>query len=108
MRAYFVAVPVVALLAALPTAAYAPSACTAWVDFTGTQDSCHEMVDEVTRGARFKGVRVGETFFFWFGTNVVTARCIAEKDLIAFAAYHRDADPAACRLEDRIVDLFRR
>jgi hypothetical protein len=93
---------------ALPTAAYAPSACMAWVDFSGTQDSCYEMVDERTRNAGFKGQRSGETFFFWFGSNVVTARCISEKDLISFAAYHRDNHPAACRLSDRIVNIFRR
>jgi hypothetical protein len=40
----------------------------AWVDFSGTQDSCYEMVDERTRNAGFKGQRSGETFFFWFGT----------------------------------------
>jgi hypothetical protein len=108
VRAYFVGVPVAAFLATLPTAAYAPSACAAWIDFSGTQDSCYEMIDDWTRSAGFKGRRVEETFFFWFGSNVVTARCITEKGLIAFAAYHRDNHPAACVLSDRIRNVIER
>jgi hypothetical protein len=109
----YVGVPLMAFLAATflalsPTATHAVSACTGWMDFTGTLDSCLEMVDNRTRDAGFKGRRVGETFFFWFGANVVTARCIPEKDLVAFAAYHRDADPAACRLSDRIKNVLKR
>lgn len=104
MRTYFLGVPVVAFLAALPTSAYAQSACTEWIHFSGTQDSCLEMVDDLTKKARLKSRRTGATFFFWFGNNVVTTRCIAEKGLISFAAYHRRND--ACKLAVVIIDVI--
>jgi hypothetical protein len=65
------------------------------------------MVDDLTKKARFKARRTGATFFFWFGNNVVTARCISEKGLIAFAAYHRQND-GACTLAVRIIDVIER
>ena len=96
--------------AALTLAAAAPalaaSACTNFVELASdTRQSCVEMVRERARSAGFDGRRTEETVFFWFGSNVVTARCIGNS-LIALAAYHQQQD-RACPLLDRIGEAMR-
>lgn len=87
--------------AAVP--ALAASACTGFVEIEGgVRQSCVEMVRERARTAGFDGRRTEETVFFWFGRNVVTARCIGNS-LIALAAYHQQPDQA-CPLLGRIGD----
>ena len=88
-------------LAAVAPAALAASACTNFVELAADhRQSCVETVRERARRAGFDGRRTEETVFFWFGSNVVTARCIGNS-LIALAAYHEQPD-RACPLLDRV------
>jgi hypothetical protein len=81
--------------------ALAVSACTSFVEIGDDAGrSCVDIVRERARGAGFDGRRTEETVFFWFGSNVVTARCIGNS-LIALSAYHQQAD-SACPLLDRV------
>lgn len=103
MRVAWVCVSVTLTLAAAAPAALAASACTNFVELAS--DSCVETVRERARSAGFDGRRTEETVFFWFGSNVVTARCIGNS-LIALAAYHQQQD-RACPLLDRIGEAMR-
>jgi hypothetical protein len=101
MRAIVAGLFVIALGSAWSHPAKAASACTAWVEFKGTDEQCMQMVARQTDRASLKGQRSERTYFFWFGPNVVTARCIAEKGIIVLAAYHTQND-RACPLSDRV------
>jgi hypothetical protein len=105
MRRILSGLSVVALLSAWPGHARAASACTAWIEFQGSQSECLEMVKNNTGRAGFRGSLVGATYLFWFGNNVVTALCIADHSLIVLAAYHQQNDEA-CPLSDRIKNAI--
>jgi hypothetical protein len=90
-------------LSAPPAAA--ASACTAYVNVNRDNvDDCLRAIRERTDDSGFKGSRTGETYFFWFNQNVVSARCI-DGSLVAMAAYHRQND-RACPLLDRVKDAI--
>jgi hypothetical protein len=105
MRSAFAAFGLLTLALASSESASAASACTAWMNYDGSQKECMNMMRRQTNRAGFKGDTTEATMFFWFDNNVVTARCIADKGLIAFAAYHRQND-RACPLMDRIKDVI--
>lgn len=106
MRVAWVCVSATLTLAAAAPATLAASACTNFVELASdTRQSCVDTVRERARGAGFDGRRTEETVFFWFGSNVVTARCIGNS-LIALAAYHQQQD-RACPLLDRIGEAMR-
>jgi len=93
------------LLGLSANAALAASACTAYVriDEENAQ-GCLNLVRNKTRDAGFNGSRTGESYFFWFGQDVVSTRCV-DGSVIAIAAYHRQND-RACPLLDRIKDVL--
>jgi hypothetical protein len=91
----------VAVLWAPPERATAASACTAWIEFKGTQDECMQVIAIRAGRAKLKSAKNGATNYFWFDNNVVTTRCISEKGVIAIAAYHTEND-RACPLSDRV------
>ena len=93
------------LLGLSANAALAASACTAFVriDEENAQ-ACLNLVRSKTRDAGFNGSRTGESYFFWFGQDVVSTRCV-DGSVIAIAAYHRQND-RACPLLDRIKDVL--
>ena len=85
--------------------AVAASACTAYIRVNADDvRDCMRIVRRRTDDAGFNGSRTGETVFFWFEQNVVSARCI-DGSLVAMAAYHRQND-RACPLLDRIKDAI--
>ncbi len=85
--------------------AVAASACTAFVriDEENAQ-ACLNLVRSKTKDAGFNGSKTGESYFFWFGQNVVSARCV-DGNIVAMAAYHNQND-RACPLLDRIKDVL--
>ncbi len=93
------------LLGLSANAAFAASACTAYVriDEENAQ-ACLNLVRNKTRDAGFNGSKTGESYFFWFGQNVVSGRCI-DGTIVALAAYHQQND-RACPLLDRIKDVL--
>jgi hypothetical protein len=107
MRAIFAAIFVVALLSVAPDRAQAASACTAWVDYDGNQDACMSMLRNRTKDEGITGSRTESTYFFWFGSNVVTARCITGRGIVALASYH-SRDGQACPLLDRVKNAISR
>jgi hypothetical protein len=85
--------------------AVAASACTAYINVSRDDvQACMRLIRRRTDDAGFNGSRTGETVFFWFDQNVVSARCI-DGSLVAMAAYHRQND-RACPLLDRIKDAI--
>jgi hypothetical protein len=85
--------------------AVAASACTGYVRVNGEDvDDCMRIVRRRTSDAGFNGSRSGESYFFWFNQNVVSARCI-DGSLVAIAAYHQQND-RACPLQNRIQDAL--
>lgn len=93
------------LLGLSANAAFAASACTAYVriDEENAQ-ACLTLVRSKTKDAGFNGSKTGESYFFWFWQDVVSTRCV-DGNLIAIAAYHRQND-RACPLLDRIKDVL--
>jgi hypothetical protein len=87
--------------------ASAASACTAWISFEGPPEACMAMIARRTSSLGFRADTTRDTHFFWFGDNVVTARCISEKGVIALAAYHQQ-NGRACPLSDQIRTAIER
>jgi hypothetical protein len=111
------AVSALLLLGAASTSGLAASACTGWVhldagypdtnlnDIRASQ-ACAQDVAYQARRAGYNGKLIDTTVFFWFGNDVVTARCLS-RTVVALAAYHRYND-RACPLLDRIKLSLRR
>lgn len=93
---------VVAFVGALLGRAMAASTCTAWLEYADNQNACLAYVKGHTENAGFHAQVSSDTLYYWFGTNVVGVRCIAEHGVIALFAYHHQDQPAACNLLDRI------
>jgi len=83
-----------------PGTADARSVCTGVVPYNGDLKVCHTQIQEGTKARKIKHSREGNTYFFWFGRNVVTARCLTPS-AIALAAFH-DGDNLACPLLNRV------
>jgi len=93
---------VIAFVGALLGRAMAASTCTGWLDYADKQAACLAYVQGHTTNAGFHGQASKDTVYYWFGTNVVGIRCIAEHGVISMFAYHHDDQPAACNLMDRV------
>jgi hypothetical protein len=98
------------------TSAFAAAACTSWIHLqAGYKDTnlyddrgrmeCVRDVQYQTQQAGYTSSVNVDTLFFWFGDDVVTARCMS-RTLVAFAAYdYRARD--ACPLLNQIKNTLR-
>jgi hypothetical protein len=112
---------VLAALAALlilgaGSAAFAASACTSWIHLdTGYKDTnlydaraneqCVRDVQDQTQRAGYRSQVNVDTLFFWFGDDVVTARCLS-RTLVVFMAYDFRARDA-CPLLNQVKNTLR-
>jgi hypothetical protein len=104
------------ILGAGPSA-YAAAACTGWAHLSaaGYKDmnleddtaraACVREVEAQTRQAGYTSQVNADTLFFWFGNDVVTARCMS-RTLVAFSSYDNGAEDA-CPLMNRIREHLR-
>lgn len=104
------------LLGAGSSGGLAASACTSWIHLaagykdtnlydTRSRDECVRDVQRQTKQAGYTSSVNVDTLFFWFGDDVVTARCMS-RTLVAFASYdYRSRD--ACPLLNQIKDTLR-
>lgn len=106
MRTLLTGFFVVAIMGALLGRAPASSTCTAWLEYADNQDACLSYVQGHTAKAGFHAQVSTDTMYYWFGTDVVGVRCIAEHGVIALFSYHHQDSPAACNLLDRIKDTM--
>jgi len=98
------------------SSAFAASACTSWIHLdagfkdtnlydTRARDDCVRDVQSQTQRAGYTSSANVDTLFFWFGDDVVTARCMS-RTLVAFTAYdYRARD--ACPLLNQIKNTLR-
>jgi hypothetical protein len=104
------------LLLGMGSSGFAASGCTGWGHLAvGHRDTnfyddrarqaCVRDVIEQTSRAGLRPSTVGDTLFFWFGNDMVAARCMS-RTLVAFSAYHRH-DNQACPLQDRVKFTLR-
>jgi len=104
------------LILGVASSAFAASACTSWIHLdAGYKDTNlydARSRDECVRDVQFQTQRAGytssvnvDTLFFWFGDDVVTARCMS-RTLVAFTSYdYRQRD--ACPLLNQIKNTIR-
>ena len=85
----------------------AASVCTDTVNFQ-KPDGCLDNVFNGTNIAGLDAKPIGDTYYFWFGSDVVLARCIrpGETQVVLFA-YHQKSDQA-CPLLKRVKDAIER
>jgi hypothetical protein len=104
------------LLLGAGTSALAASACTAWVhldagykdmnlESEGSRKDCVRDVQTQAQQAGFVSSVNVDTLFFWFGDDVVTARCMS-RTLVAFSAYDYQSRDA-CPLLNRVKNILR-
>jgi hypothetical protein len=98
------------------TSAFGASACTSWihldVGFKDTNLYDERARTECVRDVQYQSQQAGytssvnvDTLFFWFGDDVVVARCMS-RTLVAFASYdYRARD--ACPLLNQIKNTIR-
>jgi len=98
------------------SSAYAASACTSWVHLqagykdtnlydTRAREECVRDVQSQAQQAGYTSSVNVDTLFFWFGDDVVTARCMS-RTLVALTAYdYRARD--ACPLLNQIKNTLR-
>lgn len=94
------------LIAALvaPSTANARSICTGVVPYNGNISVCHSQIRDGSRVRGLKYSQKGNSFFYWFGPNVVSARCLTQS-VIALAAFH-EGNNLACPLLNRVKDAI--
>lgn len=102
--------------AAAPPAG-AAAACTDWIHLAGARRdydqnnandrrACVRDVESQASRGGYRSQTTLDTLFFWFGDDVVTARCLS-RTLVVFASYdYRSQD--ACPLLNQIKDTLRR
>src|SRR5262245_39307134 len=115
-RTVFAGLSALLLLGTGATGGFAASACTSWVHLearfkdtnlydTRSREECVRDVEYQTQRAGYTSSVNVDTLFFWFGDDVVTARCMS-RTLVAFAAYdYRSRD--ACPLLNQIKNTLR-
>src|SRR3974377_865020 len=104
MTAWCPALVLAAITAAVPAApSRAASVCTDVVKFQ-KPDGCLDNVFNRTSVAGLDATPVGDSYYFWFGTDVVVARCVrpGETQVVLFS-YHQKSDQA-CPLTKRPKD----
>lgn len=94
----------------------AAAACTDWVHLSGgsrdmdmnnnqNKNSCVRDVELQAQQAGYRAQTTQDTLFFWFGDDVVTARCLS-RTLVVFASYdYRSTN--ACPLLNQIKNTLR-
>jgi hypothetical protein len=116
VKALVVSIATVMAIGALAPPVRAAAACTDWVHLAGSrrdydQNNANErracvrdMESQVSRGG-YKSQTTLDTMFFWFGDDVVTARCLT-RTLVVFSSYdYRSQD--ACPLLNQIKNTVR-
>jgi hypothetical protein len=105
------------LIVVVGPCAYAAAACTGWTHLavagykdTNLEDdqaraACVREVEAQTRQAGYASEVNADTLFFWFGRDVVTARCMS-RTLVALSSFDNGTDDA-CPLLNRIRDHLR-
>jgi hypothetical protein len=103
------------LLLGAGTSALAASACTSWVHLdagykdtnldnaSGRSECVRDVQTQAQQAGYVSSVNV-DTLFFWFGDDVVTARCMS-RTLVAFSSYDykaRDACPLLNQVKNSI------
>ena len=94
----------------------AAAACTDWVHLAGGprdmemnndrgKNSCVRDVESQAQKAGYRSQTTQDTLFFWFGDDVVTARCLT-RTLVVFASYDYRSQNA-CPLLNQIKDTLR-
>lgn len=94
----------------------AAAACTDWVHLSGGprdmdtnndggKSSCVRDVESQSQQAGYRSQITQDTLFFWFGDDVVTARCLT-RTLVVFASYDYRSQNA-CPLLNQIKDTLR-
>ncbi len=98
------------------TTAFAASACTSWVHLdagnkdtdldnaNGRSECVREVQSQAQKGGYVSSVNV-DTLFFWFGDDVVTARCMT-RTLVAFSSYDYQSRDA-CPLLNQVKNTLR-
>jgi hypothetical protein len=95
---------------------YAAAACTDWVHLAGNprdmdmnndrgKGSCVRDVESQAQRAGYRSQITQDTLFFWFGDDVVTARCLT-RTLVVFASYDYRSQNA-CPLLNQIKNTLR-
>ncbi len=104
-------------VAAAAPPAGAAAACTDWIHLAeGRRDydqnnannrrACVQDVESQASRGGYRSQTTLDTLFFWFGDDVVTARCLT-RTLVVFSSYdYRSQD--ACPLLNQIKDTLRR
>jgi hypothetical protein len=115
-RAVLASLSALLLVGAGASGGLAASACTSWIHLearykdtnlydTRGREECMRDVESQTSRAGYKSSVNVDTLFFWFGDDVVTARCMS-RTLVAFASYdYRSRD--ACPLLNQIKNTLR-
>jgi hypothetical protein len=105
------------MVGAAATPAGAAAACTDWIHLAGARRdydqnnandrrACVRDVESQASRGGYRSQTTLDTLFFWFGDDVVTARCLS-RTLVVFASYdYRSQD--ACPLLNQIKDTLRR
>lgn len=85
------------------TPLHAASVCTDTARFQ-KPDGCLDNIFNRTNIAGLDGKPIGDTYYFWFGADVVAARCVrpGETQVVLFA-YNQKNDQA-CLLLKRVKD----
>jgi hypothetical protein len=94
----------------------AAAACTDWVHLAGNardmdmsndrgKGSCVRDVESQSQRAGYRSQVTQDTLFFWFGDDVVTARCLT-RTLVVFASYDYRSQNA-CPLLNQIKNTLR-
>jgi hypothetical protein len=89
----------------LGATSHAVSVCTDTVTLA-KPDGCLDTVFNQTNIAGLDAKPIGDTYYFWFGTDIVLARCVrpGETQVMLFA-YHQKNDQA-CPLLTRVKDAI--
>ena len=106
----------VMLIGAMAPPVRAAAACTDWVHLAGgrrdydqnnanQRRACVRDVEGQTARGGYRSQTTLDTMFFWFGDDVVTARCLT-RTLVVFSSYdYRSQD--ACPLLNQIKNTLR-
>lgn len=97
----------VAVVASSWATSQAASVCTDTASLSKSE-GCLDDVFNRTNIAGLDGKPVGDTYYFWFGSDVVLARCVrpGETQVMLFS-YHQKSDQA-CPLLTRVKDAIER
>ena len=104
----FRAAIVAAIIVAAPCAPLqAASVCTDTVNFQKT-DGCLDNIFNRANVAGLNATPIGDTYYFWFGSDVVLARCIRPGETQAVMFAYNQKNDQACPLLKRVKDALER